>query len=431
MKAIGKLATRAALLLLTTGLTDECRALNLAPAKADTLPVASVQQRTDEIKIDLPKASAGAVQYVFEAIDKKTLQPVRATFRIRTPGGQVLTGTSSLETSFQAMLTQAGEMQVEIQAEGFNPLTRLQPVELSSQTRRFIFRALLARNTSSLVIRLENRESGELMPTEKLKVVNKSTGEEVPVLRIGPGRVRLTIKTGQQYQVSPSIAGFVIGGNARMRVEDGQEITLGMIRRAAGAPAEDEDFNLTTTTSPSGEPELMVTPSTPVAQTAGRKEEALVKTAISEVAAAKPRPVAKSPVVRPAPVAVVPPPVKATPELSAKPTIAEPTNRAVLTSAKVFFDQSSYLLRPADAAQLNRIAGLLKESPERRVEITGYAATGGDPRLNQALSENRAKVVANYLFNQGVPFNRMEKQAKGQSGEGGEEARRVEVKVVE
>jgi outer membrane protein OmpA-like peptidoglycan-associated protein len=74
---------------------------------------------------------------------------------------------------------------------------------------------------------------------------------------------------------------------------------------------------------------------------------------------------------------------------------------------KVFFRQGQYALLPASYPELDRLAAALRENPAVRIEIRGHTDNVGDPRLNRALSEHRAQVVANYLMREGVAEGRI------------------------
>jgi outer membrane protein OmpA-like peptidoglycan-associated protein len=80
----------------------------------------------------------------------------------------------------------------------------------------------------------------------------------------------------------------------------------------------------------------------------------------------------------------------------------------------VFFEQSEYKLLPESYEELDKLAKALLAQPNLEVMIAGHTDNVGDARLNQALSENRAKVVASYLTRHGVPEDRLE--AKGYGG---------------
>ena len=88
---------------------------------------------------------------------------------------------------------------------------------------------------------------------------------------------------------------------------------------------------------------------------------------------------------------------------------------AVTVEDNVYFDQSSYILRPESNGQLNRLAALLAKNAKLKVEIGGHTDNVGDPRLNLSLSEYRAKVIANYLVNKGIVENRIKFVGHGQT----------------
>jgi outer membrane protein OmpA-like peptidoglycan-associated protein len=77
----------------------------------------------------------------------------------------------------------------------------------------------------------------------------------------------------------------------------------------------------------------------------------------------------------------------------------------------LLFERSQYVLLPGSYGELDKLANTLLKYPHWQVEIAGHTDNVGDARLNQALSENRAIVVANYLVRQGVAEERI--KAKG------------------
>lgn len=80
---------------------------------------------------------------------------------------------------------------------------------------------------------------------------------------------------------------------------------------------------------------------------------------------------------------------------------------------KVYFDQSSYVLRPESYPQLDKLVKTLNTSPRLKIEIAGHTDNVGDRRLNQALSENRAKVIANYLVSKCIAEDRLRHNGYG------------------
>lgn len=79
----------------------------------------------------------------------------------------------------------------------------------------------------------------------------------------------------------------------------------------------------------------------------------------------------------------------------------------------VYFDQSSYILRPESFPQLNKLVKTLTATPSLVIEIAGHTDNVGDRRLNLSLSENRAKVIRGYLTQQGIAENRLRASGYG------------------
>ena len=80
----------------------------------------------------------------------------------------------------------------------------------------------------------------------------------------------------------------------------------------------------------------------------------------------------------------------------------------------VYFAQGDYVLLPASYAELDALGRTLRANPALTIDVAGHTDNVGDKRLNLALSENRAKVVAAYLIRQGVANGRV--TAKGYGG---------------
>ena len=79
----------------------------------------------------------------------------------------------------------------------------------------------------------------------------------------------------------------------------------------------------------------------------------------------------------------------------------------------VQFEQSSYLLYPESSTELNKLVAAMKMNPLWQMEVAGHTDNIGDPRLNLALSENRAKVIANYLVRKGIDDSRITTKGYG------------------
>ena len=84
----------------------------------------------------------------------------------------------------------------------------------------------------------------------------------------------------------------------------------------------------------------------------------------------------------------------------------------------VIFDQGKSIINKAQQPSVQMIATYMKNHPESKVTIKGYASPEGSAELNQKLSENRAKAVYNMLVNTyKINANRLEWQGLGATSE--------------
>lgn len=111
---------------------------------------------------------------------------------------------------------------------------------------------------------------------------------------------------------------------------------------------------------------------------------------------------------------------------------------AKMVLKNIFFETNKATIKSESAAELERVAKLLKENPTIRLEISGHTDNVGSYRANQKLSEARAKSVVDYLVEQGVAEDRLEYKgysfnqpiADNNTAEGRAQNRRVEFKVL-
>jgi outer membrane protein OmpA-like peptidoglycan-associated protein len=81
----------------------------------------------------------------------------------------------------------------------------------------------------------------------------------------------------------------------------------------------------------------------------------------------------------------------------------------------IYFEQSSYLLKPDSQRVLQQVAQYMKTHADCTLEITGHTDNVGALALNQTLSMYRAMVTANFLTRQGVSDKRFIKAGLGGS----------------
>ena len=73
----------------------------------------------------------------------------------------------------------------------------------------------------------------------------------------------------------------------------------------------------------------------------------------------------------------------------------------------VYFEQSSFIMQKESYPELDKIVSIMRANPQTKIEIGGYTDNVGDQRLNLALSENRAKVILNYIVSKGIDEKRL------------------------
>lgn len=113
-------------------------------------------------------------------------------------------------------------------------------------------------------------------------------------------------------------------------------------------------------------------------------------------------------------------------------------NNAVILN-NIFFDTGSYVLLERSVSELDQLVDLLKKNPTLKIMISGHTDNQGDDKMNNTLSENRAKAVVAFLIKAGISPARLSSAGYGKTmpittndtDEGRAKNRRTEFKVVE
>ncbi|MBX0291643.1 OmpA family protein [Hymenobacter sp. HSC-4F20] len=95
------------------------------------------------------------------------------------------------------------------------------------------------------------------------------------------------------------------------------------------------------------------------------------------------------------------------------PDLAALSKGAALTLPNLYFTQSTAVLLPTSRPTLNALARTLREQPAMQLEIAGHTDNVGEPALNLRLSEQRARVVRQYLVQQGIDSVRLTARGYG------------------
>jgi outer membrane protein OmpA-like peptidoglycan-associated protein len=104
----------------------------------------------------------------------------------------------------------------------------------------------------------------------------------------------------------------------------------------------------------------------------------------------------------------------------------------------IHFSPESDILLPAEQLKLKKIAGILKQYPDRDLLIAGHTALAGTEEGRQILSDKRAKAVGEFLKLHGLTNSMVYKGygalfpvAENSTEEGMKKNRRVEIKILE
>ncbi len=85
----------------------------------------------------------------------------------------------------------------------------------------------------------------------------------------------------------------------------------------------------------------------------------------------------------------------------------------VIVLNNVFFKQASSEMYPTSYPELDRIVKIMKDNPRMQIELRGHTDNRGDAQALMKLSEDRVKVVKDYLVNKGIAESRISTKAFG------------------
>ena len=105
----------------------------------------------------------------------------------------------------------------------------------------------------------------------------------------------------------------------------------------------------------------------------------------------------------------------------------------------ILFETGKSILTTNSYTEIDRLAGILQDSPLMRIEISGHTDNTGSLDLNNRLSQSRAQAVVEYLVQKGIDRKRLEFKGYGPqqpitentTPAGRAKNRRVEFKILE
>jgi len=103
----------------------------------------------------------------------------------------------------------------------------------------------------------------------------------------------------------------------------------------------------------------------------------------------------------------------------------------------VFFETAKFDLKDRSRVELDKLVAFLVKNPKMKIELGGHTDNMGDKKMNQVLSENRAKAVFEYLVKKGINADRLSTKGYGDTmpiadngtEDGRAENRRTEFKI--
>ena len=334
----------------------------------------------------------------------------------------------TLQSGAYTVALPAGDTyQLEAQYKGFQTATkllRLDRITDTQQARQTVLLEMIPAvgAQSPIVVTVVDYETGQLV-NQKLNVQAQDVMGGRVVMTGPPraGRFTLSATSGQQIQLTVGAVGYV-SYTYNVDVRERNDIII-RLRRATAPPVQAVTAPEAANPQPVQRAEPTPAPPTPKLSTPQRVDSNLNAEAIR----------------KPTPIRPMPQPAKLpAPDPKINTDLTTLAAGKAVTLDNVYFDQSSYLLRPESYPQLNELVGILKNRPTLTIEISGHTDNVGDPRLNLALSENRARVITNYLTTRGVKADRLVYKGYGQTQpvapndteENKRRNRRVEVRIL-
>jgi len=79
----------------------------------------------------------------------------------------------------------------------------------------------------------------------------------------------------------------------------------------------------------------------------------------------------------------------------------------IMELKNVFFETAKFDLKPQSKAELDKVVAFLNKNKTISGELSGHTDNVGDKKMNQVLSQNRAKAVYDYLIAHGIDAKRL------------------------
>lgn len=87
----------------------------------------------------------------------------------------------------------------------------------------------------------------------------------------------------------------------------------------------------------------------------------------------------------------------------------------ISVSSEASFDFGRHTLKPEFKPTLDKVADVLYNDPNQRIQVVGHTDSKGSAAYNQKLSEQRAEATGSYLISQGVTASQLTTSGRGES----------------
>jgi outer membrane protein OmpA-like peptidoglycan-associated protein len=360
------------------------------------------------IKLKVKKVPTQEV--IFAPVDALSKKSIVAEFKLMS-GGEFITGSiASGGTRLKATLVENKSYELEIISSSYktykdavnlaNAANNIITLELKKDAYGFNFKALDSKNRQPV-------------PNVKIKVLDTDNQSVTSKYNIETQDFQVNLSPDKKYSIEVEASGYELYGEK-----------IDVITLATSSDFKRDIFMIKKEVEkkPESKPEPKIVETKPVE----KKPEKTIGVAVTN----NTKPIEKKPEPVTPPVVAKKVPEKKEPE----PKIYQ-DNATVITDddfkvkvevfenlgigkrfrlSNVYFEQSSSQIRSQSYPQLDKLVNTMKLNPKMKIEIMGYTDNNGDPRLNLSLSHFRATVVSNYLFNKGVPAERIKVTGKGQ-----------------
>ncbi len=91
-----------------------------------------------------------------------------------------------------------------------------------------------------------------------------------------------------------------------------------------------------------------------------------------------------------------------TPANTTQASLSHETVDEILKNDPIKFDSKVKVVNEESRKTLDKIAGILKNSDAKKIEVLGYANEGDNAILNMVVSQKKADIVKNYLYQKGL-----------------------------